>query len=146
MLDQNQWQTATNIAIWAIKTATPDHINFIWDNLYWQLGSEAAEEIGYDQVSWLVDHAWRGIQSGQSNEEISAQMIADVSPWLPSHQGAVPESPGGVLTSEQRSAKANLDGFLSQYGLDTLGDFVWQEYLNNIPIEQIMLDIRDRPE
>lgn len=55
-------------------------------------------------------------------------------------------SPSSGLTAEQSSAKAALNGFLSQYGLDGLGDFAWDEYLNGSPIAQIMLDIRSRPE
>ena len=146
MLDQNQWQQITNITSQYLATgdSEPEHI---YAEIYWQLGQGVAEnDIGWDQIPWIIDHVWRDRQGGYSNEEISARLIANVQPWLPSAQGGVPEQPGGLLTSDQRSAKANLDGFLSQYGLDSLGDFVWQEYLNNIPIEQIMLDIRGRDE
>jgi hypothetical protein len=44
------------------------------------------------------------------------------------------------------SAKAILQGTLDQYGLGALADFAWSEYLAGASMEQIMLDIRDRPE
>lgn len=48
--------------------------------------------------------------------------------------------------STDRSAKATLTATLSLYGLASLADFAWKEYLKDIPIEQIMLDIRQTPE
>lgn len=54
--------------------------------------------------------------------------------------------PGTGLTSVQQSAKASIESFLANYGLSALGDFAWNEYLQGVPIEQITLDIRSRPE
>jgi hypothetical protein len=35
---------------------------------------------------------------------------------------------------------------LAQYGLPALGTWAWTEYLNGNPVEQILLNLRDRPE
>lgn len=53
--------------------------------------------------------------------------------------------PGG-LTPDQQSARAIINDTLGQYGLASLGDFAWKEYLAGTPISQIMLDIRSTPE
>ena len=42
----------------------------------------------------------------------------------------------------RRVAKAILDQTLANFGLQSLGDQLWQEYLNDVPIDQIMLDMR----
>ncbi len=146
-LNADQWQQVTNISAFLLGTGDSDP-----NNLYWyvaaQMGQDVAADIasgsyGGDVYNWIIDRAWRGRQNGLSNEQISAQIATEVSPWVWPDQ---PQPVGGELTAQQRSAKANLDGFLADYGLQSLGDYVWQEYLNNIPIEQIMLDIRSRPE
>lgn len=54
--------------------------------------------------------------------------------------------PSPAYTEEQRSAKAQLLETLGLYGLSSLADFAWNEYINDIPTEQIMLDIRQTPE
>lgn len=43
-------------------------------------------------------------------------------------------------------AKAIIVGFLSRYGLGNLGEWAWAEYLAGSSIDQIMIDMRDRPE
>lgn len=48
--------------------------------------------------------------------------------------------------STQTGAKASLDAFLATYGLQSLGDFAWNEYVKGVPVEQIMLDLRSTPE
>lgn len=55
-------------------------------------------------------------------------------------------SPPTGLTGDQKSAKAVLDQTLATFGLQSLGDKLWQEYLNDVPIDQIMLDMRSTPE
>lgn len=62
------------------------------------------------------------------------------SPQSPPFQN-VPE-----YTPSQTSARAQLANTLGHYGLASLADFAWQEYLKNIPIDQIMLDVRQTPE
>lgn len=49
-------------------------------------------------------------------------------------------------TEQAQSARALLEGTLGEYGLSALADRVWQQYLDGIPIEQIMLDLRKTPE
>jgi hypothetical protein len=51
-----------------------------------------------------------------------------------------------ALTAEQQSAKAIVDATLAQYGLGGLGAFAWSLYLAGAPVEQVMLEIRNRPE
>lgn len=59
-----------------------------------------------------------------------------------------PKGPTGTtgLTADQQSAKASIDATLGAYGLSSLGDFAWKEYLAGVPVAQVMLDIRNRPE
>ena len=47
---------------------------------------------------------------------------------------------------DTQSARAIIQRALDAYGLSGLGDYAWNSYLDGNPIEQIMLDIRDRPE
>ena len=49
-------------------------------------------------------------------------------------------------TPAQQSAMSTLIDTLDGYGLGTLGQWAWDAYINGSPIEQIMLDMRDRPE
>jgi len=62
-----------------------------------------------------------------------------------------PGAPGGDTpptgqTAEQRSAKAIIQGALAQYGLGSLGDKLWGQYLSGAPQEQIFLQLRNEPE
>lgn len=76
-------------------------------------------------------------------------------PGVPGQPG-VPTGPPGSLTppydpapqytTEQRSAKAVLQQTLGFYGLSSLADWAWQQWLNGIPEEQIYLDLRQTPE
>lgn len=43
-------------------------------------------------------------------------------------------------------ARSIITGFLRQYGLEALGAWAWDQYLNGSTVDQIMLDIRQRPE
>jgi hypothetical protein len=47
---------------------------------------------------------------------------------------------------DQGSAKATILNTLERYGLGSLADFAWTEYLVGIPLEQIFLDIRATPD
>ena len=51
-----------------------------------------------------------------------------------------------VLTQEQKSAKAAITGELAKYGLASLGTWAWDSFTGGAALEQIMLDLRDRPE
>ena len=140
MLTPDQWQQVTNIALYTWKGGGD----------IWSMLSGIEQQMGVDTVYNYTQEQWEYVRNLVANDwdaqysasEISARVQDAVSAWV----GGVEEPVGGELTSEQRSAKANLDNFLSNYGLQSLGDYVWQEYLNNIPVEQIMLDIRGRPE
>lgn len=47
---------------------------------------------------------------------------------------------------QQASAKAMIEATLGVYGLDALATWAWGEYVNGKPVEQIMLELRQRPE
>ncbi len=49
-------------------------------------------------------------------------------------------------TSDQASAKAIVDGFLADYGLSGLGAWAWDRLINGASVEQIKLEMHDRPE
>jgi len=51
-----------------------------------------------------------------------------------------------ALTAAQKSAKAIIEATLARYGLGGLGAFAWNLYLAGAPTEQVMLEIRNRPE
>lgn len=55
-------------------------------------------------------------------------------------------TPAPGLTAEQGSAKAVLSRALSDFGLGALAEWAWSTYLNVGNVDQVMLEIRDRPE
>lgn len=55
---------------------------------------------------------------------------------------ALPANP----TGPERSAKAILDNFLGNYGLTGLSDWAWERFKDGAPLEQILLEMRQRPE
>lgn len=63
----------------------------------------------------------------------------------PAPPGPPPAPPPGQ-DPEEASAKALLTRTLGEFGLETLGDWVWSKYLDGMSIDQIFLDMRDRPE
>lgn len=104
-------------------------------------------------VSQLVSY----LQTGQAPADLSyvdesAQVLGtpDVSAAVPSAAptaGVVqaPTSPAGS-TEVQKSARALIQSTLNEYGLGSLGDRLWQQYLSGSPIEQIFNDMRATPE
>lgn len=50
-----------------------------------------------------------------------------------------------TITSEA-DARGILNTALSQYGLQSLADWAWTQYTKGSSVDQIMLDLRDRPE
>lgn len=44
------------------------------------------------------------------------------------------------------SARAAITRVLDQFGLGSLAGWAWQRYVAGVPVEQIMLDLRERPE
>lgn len=85
----------------------------------------------------MTQGAYYGLTPQQAVQRANAQRGVD-STGLPIGW----RGDGATLTSDQASARASINGFLSNYGLAGLGDRVWNWYLSGIPIEQIMLDIR----
>lgn len=57
-----------------------------------------------------------------------------------------PLTPTPGLTADQQSARGVLNTELANFGLSSLGDTVWNWYLEGRSIDQIMLDIRNTPE
>jgi len=51
------------------------------------------------------------------------------------------------MADEQfEGAKAVIARTMAEFGLESLGEWAWQKFLDGVPIEQIFLDMRDRPE
>lgn len=48
--------------------------------------------------------------------------------------------------NQNPDAKAIIDQILSSYGLSSLGDWAWNQYIHGHPVSQIMLDMRQTPE
>lgn len=83
----------------------------------------------------------------------------DPEPYVPGSTGSTPGT-GGVgqgtqtpsptnptgLDNAGASAKAIIDGFLGQYGLQTLSAWAWQKWQSGATIDQIMLELRATPE
>lgn len=57
-----------------------------------------------------------------------------------------PVAPNYGVQADGTSAKATLAATLSSYGLSSLTDWAWGQYLSGVPADQIMLDLRGRPE
>lgn len=57
-----------------------------------------------------------------------------------------PTSSSPSYTAAQLDAKGVIDGFLSQYGLQSLGDWAWKQFLGGMPVSEIMVQLRQRPE
>lgn len=51
-----------------------------------------------------------------------------------------------ALTADQQSAQATLNAALAQWGLNGLDTTAWQSYLNGLPLDTIMQNIRSSPE
>lgn len=144
--DNVDWQEVANVIRW-------DSAQGAWDRIRGDLALRAGwspEGVdANDTARWSELLDWTEYHIGNGSTE---WIPWDLQTWvaIPMGQTTAPgaevaESPV-ELTAGERSAKANLQSFLDQYGLRSLGDYVWKEFLNNIPIEQIMLDIRARPE
>jgi hypothetical protein len=55
-------------------------------------------------------------------------------------------APNYGIQADGTSAKATLAATLDSYGLGSLTDWAWGQYLGGTPADQIMLDLRARPE
>lgn len=75
---------------------------------------------------------------GQPANKIPGTMIYD-----PASPGTTP-APG--TSAADKSAKALIDQFLSEYGLGSLGSTAWQWYLTGQSPDQILLNLRETPE
>lgn len=68
------------------------------------------------------------------------------SPSVPSKNNPTTFTPSPTGTDAQKSAVAEVDAFLGQYGLSGLGQWAWTKVLNGESISQIMLELHDTPE
>lgn len=59
---------------------------------------------------------------------------------------ATPVPSTTATTPEGASARAIVESTLAKYGLGSLSQWAWEQYLGGAPIEQIFLDMRDRDE
>jgi hypothetical protein len=94
----------------------------------------------YQSPDGSVNHATK---TSTTNPSVTGQVTP-----VPANAGSAPAPPvlDPTTASSNKSAKAQIEQTLGNYGLSSLADFAWQEYLKAIPIEQIMLDIRQTPE
>lgn len=79
-----------------------------------------------------------------------------IAPKLPKKGGGGGGGTGGTggggggsspqYTSDQLDAKGIIDGFLGQYGLKSLADWAWGRFLAGVPVSEIMVELRSRPE
>jgi hypothetical protein len=60
--------------------------------------------------------------------------------------GSGTPSPAGPVSPADQSAKALIEATLRAYGLESLADWAWQQYVGGAATEQILLDMRQRPE
>jgi hypothetical protein len=64
--------------------------------------------------------------------------------WKKKHR--IPGEDPDEISEEDESARAIINGALAMFGLESLAEWAWQLYLDGAPIEQIMLELRQRPE
>lgn len=65
---------------------------------------------------------------------------------LPSPVNPPLVTPNPNLTPEQQSAKAYITSTLAAYDLGALGEWAWGAYVNGLPIDAVMIEMRNRPE
>lgn len=131
------WYTAPGVHSGPYWQPTPDQsppgdhggqYTYNWQQAYWQ-DSSGNPVNTYQQA--------QAAQPTYYQQQAAAQ---------PAAQPAASTEPARGTTPADQSAKAFLTGYLSQYGLGSLGDWAWQKYLNGEPVEQIMLEMRQTPE
>jgi hypothetical protein len=82
---------------------------------------------------------WRNTAGEQWSRAVADYLDGGFAPRTPT-------TPATGANAADASAKAVINGLLTTYGLGSLGDWAWQQYLNGVPTSQIMLDLRSRPE
>lgn len=107
-------------------------------------GAVAAKGYTPDQITWLknvpsIEGAWQALAKFGTPGAAGG-------PGAPGGGIDFPGVPGLPSGSSDASAKAIIQGFLENYGLGGLAEWAWSQYANGAPIEQIMLDLRKRPE
>lgn len=60
--------------------------------------------------------------------------------------GTYPTPASGVLSDTQQSAKTIIESALNQYGLGSLAEWAWTQYLAGWSVDHIMIELRQRPE
>jgi hypothetical protein len=116
----------------------------------------AVRDVEQKMVSTFGEN-WRNTAGEQWNRVVADYLDGGFNVPLPtggSTPGApapappppAPAAPAPRDTSGDASARAIINGTLASFGLGTLGDWAWQQYLNGVPTSQIMLDLRARPE
>jgi hypothetical protein len=121
-----------------------------WKTSNW--GAITGRGYNADEMRWLeaqetsqdFNAAWAAIE--QQFQARGGQSQVPAVPGAPSGPGAInfPPIPSGASTNE--GAKAFIQGTLDMYGLGGLADWAWKEFLNGMPIEAILLEMRKRPE
>lgn len=108
---------------------------------------------GYDRqwsgYQWLYHPHPGYVAPAPAAAPAAPPTLASTEPFVPVPDNGV--ASGGVTppvgtTSADLSAKALISGFLGQADLSSLADWAWGKYLDGVPVEQIMLDLRATPE
>lgn len=102
-----------------------------------------------DEIKWLqASETQDAFNTSWAQIETAARSRGPLLPTMPGG-GPPPVSfpgvPGGVGNSDA-GAKAFITGTLEMYGLGSLGTWAWQQFLEGMPIEAILLEMRKRPE
>jgi hypothetical protein len=108
---------------------------------------------GYDRqwsgYQWLYHPHPGYVAPAPTAAPAPAPTLGNTDPFVPTPDNGVVS--GGVTppvgtTSADLSAKALITSFLGQANLSSLADWAWSKYLDGVPVEQIMLDLRATPE
>jgi hypothetical protein len=101
-----------------------------------------------DEIKWLqASETQDAFNTSWAQVEANARLRGPVPGSVPSGPGPVnlppfPDLGGG----SNQGAKAFITGTLEMYGLGGLGEWAWKQYLDGMPIEAILLEMRKRPE
>ena len=89
--------------------------------------------------------AWQENEARKTTTSGFDQWGMPLASATPAPAAAAATIPTG-LTAEQTSAKAIINKALSEFGLGALGEWAWSTYLDAGNVDQVMLDLRQRPE
>lgn len=90
----------------------------------------------------LTDEQFRRLQRAGSAEQYQNRFNRFTSAVTPPDE----PPPGTPAPADNEGAKAAITRVLAEFGLESLAEWAWSEFLDGKPIDQIMLDMRGREE